>query len=53
MIRLFRIWRFKAQLHANLARRKIARSFRSQAAREGVSTSWRRRGERCRVVFGP
>ena len=50
--RLFHIWRLKAELEANLARRKIARQFRSLAAKQGQSTEIRNRKKRCQQVFG-
>jgi hypothetical protein len=52
MRRWLRSLSLRAELAWHLRQRRIARTFRSEAAKRGVSSEWRRRAERCRKVFG-
>lgn len=40
------------EMGAAIARRKAERIARADAAKRGVSTQWRRRGEAARAMFG-
>lgn len=44
--------RIAAQIERALAERRIARKYRSEAAKAGHSTYWRRAGAQCRRMYG-
>ena len=46
------ILREKLRLHRALKARKAITKARSDAAKRGVSTEWRKRGQKCRETFG-
>jgi hypothetical protein len=47
-----RTWLLSRQLDARLRQRRVARTFRSEAAKRGQSTEWKRRAAKCREVMG-
>jgi hypothetical protein len=47
-----RIAALEADITRRLDTRRIARQYRSEAAKRGVSSEWKHRGERCRQVMG-
>ena len=42
----------RREIEAGVARQRVIREARAEAARRGVSTEWQRRGQRARRVFG-
>lgn len=51
MTRFFHILLEKHRLSRSLKARKAITKARSDAAKRGVSTQWKKRGEACRRVF--
>tara|TARA_R110000772_G_scaffold89304_2_gene185132 strand:+ start:16735 stop:16899 length:165 start_codon:yes stop_codon:yes gene_type:complete len=43
---------FTHRTNRNLRNRRIVRQARSDAARRGVNTEWKKRGDLCRKQFG-
>lgn len=50
--RILRTLALKRELDRNLAARRLARKSRAEAAQRGVSTELKRRGDKCRAMFG-
>lgn len=52
MIHAIRMFLLKREIDRSLRKRRAITQARSEASQRGISTEWKRRGDRCRATFG-